>query len=86
MVFFGCGSRVVDYRLVPHFGDLLHCLHSAVRFPVRAYREVPEHAPIIVDGLLDQDVSLSCSLAPGFRRQAVAFLRGLRGQANLQPF
>ena len=79
MVFFSGGSQVVDHRLVSRFGDLLHCLHNAVRFLVRAYREVPGHAPISVDGLLDQDISFSCSFAPGFRKQAAAFLRGLRG-------
>ena len=71
MVFFGCGSHVGDHRLVSLFDYLLYCIHGDVRLFVRGYCERPENAPIIVDGLVDQDIRRSCSDASIFSQASL---------------
>ena len=56
------------------FGELSNLLGRAVRVLVHIPVNWSEHAPIIVDGVLDKDIRRSLSTVPRVSRRTVAVL------------
>ncbi len=74
MVFFSGGNHISDYHMMALFGELRNLLCRVVHFLVQAHVNWPEHAPIIVEIVLDEDIRRSLNTAPRVCRRTVVVL------------